>query len=217
MAITMKNKVLKIMGSIVLIIVIVGFWGYSKYLKPDPVTQQQLVEQFGEDFFSFEDVELAGKVGSEVSDGKVTNPPQKNNNEETNAGIVKENVDNKNSTPPKKEENTEPVTLEQINNKYQPQFTNLQNLALSRLDTLFAAAVQEYKEGTLSRSQLSQKYIQAATTLEANVDNQFYAVLAKMEKELKGNNLATDIVNVYKVNYESAKSDKRAQLFAQVR
>ncbi len=212
----MKNKFFKIMGITVLIIAIVGFWGYNKYLRPDPGIQQQLVEQFGEDFFSFEDVGLAGDVGSEDSEGKVTNPPQENNNEETNAGTIKENVDNKNSTP-SKEENTEPVTLEQIDNKYQPQFTHLQNLAVSRLDTLFATAIQEYKEGTLSRSQLAQKYLQAATTLEANVDSQFYAVLAKMEKELKGNNLATDIVNVYGENYENAKSDKRSQLFAQVR
>lgn len=216
----MKNKLFKILGSIVLIIAIVGFWGYNKYLKPDPVIQQQLVEQFGEDFFSFEDVEPAGEVGSGDSERKVTSPPQKNSSEGTNmdtdAGIAKENVDDKNSVPPKGE-NTEPVTLEQIDNKYQPQFTHLQNLAVSRLDTLFATAIQEYKEGTLSRSQLSQKYIQAATTLESNVDSQFYAVLAKMEKELKGNNLATDMVNVYKVNYENAKSDKRAQLFAQVR
>ncbi|KTE93877.1 hypothetical protein AT727_02670 [Desulfitobacterium hafniense] len=216
----MKNKIFKIIGIIVLIIAIVGFWGYSKYLKPNPVIQQQLVEQFGEDFFSFEDVELAGDVGSGDSEGKVTSPPQKNNSEGTNvdteAGIVKENVENKNSAP-SKEENTEPVTLEQIDNKYQPQFSHLQNLAVSRLDTLFATAIQEYKEGTLSRSQLSQKYIQAASTLEASVDSQFYAVLAKMKKELKENNLATDIINVYRVNYENAKSDKRAQLFAQVR
>ncbi|TWH59758.1 hypothetical protein DesLBE_4159 [Desulfitobacterium sp. LBE] len=216
----MKSKFFKIVGSIVLIITIAGFWGYNKYFKPDPAIQQQLVEQFGEDFFSFEDVEPAGEVGSENSEGKVKSPSQKDGNEETNvdtdAVIIKENVDNQNSAPPK-QENTEPVTLEQIDNKYQPQFTHLQNLAVSRLDTLFATAIQEYKEGTLSRSQLSQKYIQAATTLEANVDNQFYAVLAKMEKELNGNNLATDSVNVYKVKYENAKLDKRAQLFAQVR
>lgn len=91
---------------------------------------------------------------------------------------------------------------------------------MSRLDTLYSAAIQEYtqssKAGTLDRSELARKYIQAGNTLEVNLDNQFYTTLNAMQAELMANNLPTDSVGSYKLEYENAKSNKRSQLLAKV-
>ncbi|EHQ91809.1 hypothetical protein [Desulfosporosinus youngiae] len=217
------KKILKITGILALIIAIAGFWGYDKFFRPDPVIQQQLREQFGEDFFSFEDIELSGDTGSnnsaavgENDKGEKGNSSPQNTPNQVNAGVNKANEENKDSAPVKEEREKIP-TPEQVGDKYHAKFMHLQDLALSRLDILFAAALQEYKEGKVNESQLAQKYIQASTTLEANVDSQFYSVLTKLEEELKENKLATDIVKVYREQYENAKSAKRSQLLAQVR
>lgn len=230
----MRKKWLGITGIVVLLIGILGFWGYNELFKPDPEVQQQLTEQFGEDFFTFDNIDLdiseplnsAGEVDETLPSSSGSEPA--GDSSQLNESKMPRQEDNKQDkgtdvgskvvvAPANGDKVSNIVTAEQINTKYQPQFAHLQDLAVSRLDTLYAAAVQEYKEGGLSRPQLAQKYIQAGTTLEANVDSQFYGVLAKMEKELKANNLATDSVKVYGEHYENAKSAKRAQLFAQVR
>lgn len=233
----MKKRWLGIAGIMVLLIGIVGLWGYNEFFRPDTEVQQQLNEQFGDDFFTFEDVDLEVSEPLEtavqveetvpasseneptgdstpISDSKM--PGQEDNKQDKGTKPSTEPVSKEGVAPVKEDKVSTTVTADQINNKYQAQFAHLQDLAVSRLDTLFTAAVKEYKEGTLSRTQLAQKYIQAGTTLEANVDSQFYSVLAKMEKELKANNLATDLVSGYEDQYENAKSEKRAQLFAQV-
>ena len=125
------------------------------------------------------------------------------------------------STPVNENSATKRITQDEINIKYTPQFNYLQNVALSRLDTLYSAAIQEYVQlsevGTLNRLELLQKYIQAGTTLEANLNSQFYSTLNAMQAELIANNPPTDIVGVIKNEYEKAKSDKRSQLLAKVR
>jgi len=224
----MKKKFLIVIGIIVLSIALVGFWGYNKYFTPNPETQQQLADQFGEDFFSFDDEEALNDSGT-VNNVKPVDELDK----------VKELEDGENVTPSTSSNPTTPttsttpktptnesvvekqITQEDINNKYMGTFNSLQNVAMSRLDTLYSAAVQEYAEsvktGQVNRSALAQKYIQAGTTLEANVDKQFYKTLDMMQAELIANNLPTDSVGVYKSTYENAKSAKRSQLWAEVR
>lgn len=210
----MINKFLIITGIVVLSMTLLGFWGYDKYFKPDPVIEQQLTDQFGEEFFtSFDEEEI------------VNNPEQVNNVQSVVQSVeekVNKQVEGKEVTTTPANENSvvEMVTQDDISNKYKDQFNHLQNVALSRLDTLYSAAIQEYKQGskagTLSRSELAQKYLQAGKILEANMDKQFYGALSTMEAELKANHLSTDSVDVYKNEYEKAKSDKRGQLFAKV-
>jgi len=204
----MKKKLLKITGILVLLMALVGFWGYNKYFKPDPETQQQLTNQFGPEFFnSFDDEQVV------------------NNSAANNVKSVDELVKNTDivtiPTPVNDTTVVKQITQDEINNQYKPQFNHLQSVALSRLDTLYSAAVQEYvqssKAGTVNRSALAQKYIQAGTMLEASLDSQFYSVLGAMEAELIANNLPTDLVGVNKREYENAKSAKRSQLLAKVR
>lgn len=211
----------------VLLIALVSFWGYNKYFAPDPEIRQQLNSQFGEDFFnSFDDEKVVNSSGAvdnlksnkdEESvddlavkiDTIIVSTPQK----------VKEQEESQTtSTPVNENIEVERITQDEINNKYKPQFNHLQNVALSRLDTLYSAAIQEYvqgsKAGKMNRSELIRKYIQAGTMLEANVDSQFYSALNAMQAELIADNLPTDIVGVYKSGYEKAKSDKRSQLLS---
>lgn len=223
----MKKKFLKITGIMVLFTVLVGFWGYSKYFKPDLEIQQQLNNQFGAEFFTpFDNKKEVNNSGADNNIKSVDNLKNKNDIPMIISMLekVKEQEGNKivtTATPVNENVVAKQITQDEINNKYKPQYNYLQNVALSRLDTLYSAAIQEYvqgsKAGTLNRSELAQKYIQAGTMLEANVDSQFYSTLNAMQAELIANNLPTDIVGVNKSEYEKAKSDKRSQLLAKIR
>ncbi|KLU60276.1 hypothetical protein CEB3_c31270 [Peptococcaceae bacterium CEB3] len=72
----------------------------------------------------------------------------------------------------------QPLTEAEVVRKYMPEIQSLQSVALSRLDTLYGAAVQEYRQekatGRVNRAALAQKYIQAGNLLEGNVDGRFY-------------------------------------------
>ena len=230
---SMKKKFLKITGIMVLIMALVGFWGYNKYFKPDLEIQQQLDNQFGPGFFnSFTDQKednKSGLVNNDVSSNnevKPDNDVSSNNevipdNEEKPVDDSKKKTDLPNTSTPVNEAIAKVTTLDEITLKYTPQFDYLQNVALSRLDTLYSAAIQEYvqrsKAGTLNRSELAQKYIQAGNLLEANVNSQFYSTLDALQAELIANNYPTDSVRVIKTEYEKAKSAKRSQLLAKMR
>jgi len=223
----MKKRILIITGILVLVLGVGGLWGYDKYFKPDPVIQQQLTTQFGADFFDpfakDKEVKNSGPVNTVQPSADITTKKdlpvigsilQKVRELETSAIVTP-------STPVKETILEQPMTQDDINNKYKPKFNYLQNVALGRLDTLYSAASQEYaqgkKAGTLNASELIQKYIQAGTMLEANVDSQFYSTLNALQAELIANNLSTDIVGAYKSDYEKAKSSKRSQFLAKAR
>lgn len=219
----MKKKFLIFTGVMLLFIALICYWGYNKYFKPNPQIQQQLNSQFGAEFFtSFNDANVAKTLeDADTVEGansleypnnlQSNNEPKSVENEESevlsNSTSANENIEKR-------------ITGNQISAKYKPQFNNLQNIALSRLDTLYSAAIQEYsqrsKAGTLNRSELIQKYMQAATMLEANVDSQFYSTLNGMQAELIANHLSVDIIDMTKSQYEKAKSDKRSQLLSKV-
>ncbi|MHB8125218.1 MAG: hypothetical protein ACYDEJ_06150 [Desulfitobacteriaceae bacterium] len=229
----MKKKFLKITGIMILFIALVVFWGYNKYFKPDPEIQQQLNNQFGAEFFNpFKDNKVFNNSGAvnnvkSNNDLKPVDDLKKKINTPTIVSMlkkVKEQEESKivtTSTPVNENIATKRITQDEINIKYTPQFNYLQDVALSCLDTLYSAAVREYvqhsKAGTLNRSELVQKYIQAGTMVEANMDSEFYSTLNAMQAELIANNLPTDIVDVTKIKYEKAKSDKRSQLLSKVR
>lgn len=215
----MKNKFLKIIGVIILFLALVGFWGYNKYFMPDPEMQQQLNNQFGEDFFTFDNE----KVDNVKSNNGSKSVDEFNNKEDFPSTLSKEQEEGKTVTtlPPVNENSTsKQITQAEIVTKYTPQFKQLQNVALSRLDTLYSAAIQEYVQqknaGTLNRSALAQKYIQAGTRLETNLDSKFYGTLNEMQAELVANNFSTDSVGVIKSEYENAKSGMRSQLMAKI-
>lgn len=210
------KKIIRIFGIILIVAALGGFWGYNKYFRPDPAIQQELTDQFGSDFFnSF--AEKTNRQAGESGTGEGTS---------AQGNTVVDNTKAQSGSPgglPADAGNgkdVKPVSQEDIINKYQPQFNYLQNTALSRLDTLCSAAVQEYqqskKSGTLKRSEIVQKYIQAATMLEGSVDSQFYNTLNAMKSDLIANNLATDIIGDTEAAYEKAKANRRSQLLSKI-
>jgi len=219
----MKKKFLIFVGAMLLFIALICFGGYNKYFKPNPQIQQQLNSQFGAEFFtSFNDANVAKTLeDADTVEGanflEVPNNSQPNNNSKS---VEYEESEVLSNSTPANENIEKRITENQISAKYKSQFNNLQNIALSRLDTLYSAAIQEYsqrsKAGTLNRSELIQKYMQAATMLEANVDSQFYSTLNGMQAELIANHLSVDIIDMTKSQYEKAKSDKRSQLLSKV-
>ncbi|KLU67447.1 hypothetical protein DEAC_c06590 [Desulfosporosinus acididurans] len=220
----MKKKLLLISGVILVLIGFGGIWGYNKYFRLNPVIQKQLQNQFGTDFFN---IALPKEItGSNAADNGKTDSDQ------TRQSDIRENSQSHTATEQDAEKtltstfgnastSAKGVTQDEIIKKYTPQFGYLQNLALSRLNALYAAAVQEYKQGeksgTLNRSALAEKYIQAGNMLEASVDNQFYRTLDAMQAELIANHLSTDIINAEKNEYEKAKSAERFQLLSKAR
>lgn len=221
----MKKKVLVITGVVVLLIALGSFWGYDKYFKPNSEMQQELNNQFGEDFFKFddEDVVNSGQSVDEKEAVDVHNRPSWDDlaANDSESSISKPEPVKGPSTSGDQGVAIKPITQDEINTKYKPRFNHLQNVALSRLDALYSAASQEYasskKAGTLNSSELAKKYIQAGTMLEASLDNQFYSTLNAMKAELEANNYPTNSVDGYKSDYEKAKSDMRSQLLAKVR
>lgn len=221
----MRKKIIIITSIMVLMLAGAGVWGYNSFFKSDPEIQQQLNNQFGEDFFKSFNDEIA-----DVNSG-ASNNEQKTNGmnlagDAPSSELATEKVQQGNAISNTAADGNQGVldkeiTKEQVINKYQPKFNYLQNVALGRLDTLYSAAAKEYeqlrKAGTLNRPALAQKYIQAGTMLEANVDNQFYSTLNAMQAELVANNLPIDVIASNKAAYEQAKSNKRAQLLSKVR
>lgn len=222
----MKKKVLVITGVVVLLIALASFWGYDKYFKPNSEMQQELNNQFGEDFFNLfddEDVVNSGQSIDEKEAVDVRNGPSGDDlaENDSESSISKPEPVKGPSTSGDQGVAVKPITQDEINTKYKPRFNHLQNVALSRLDTLYSAASQEYtsskKAGTLNSSELAKKYIQAGTMLETSLDNQFYSTLNAMKAELEANNYPTNSVDGYKREYEKAKSDMRSQLLSKVR
>ncbi|MGC7871437.1 hypothetical protein ACPUYX_07870 [Desulfosporosinus sp. SYSU MS00001] len=217
----MKKKLLIISGVMIVLIAFGGVWGYNKYFRPNPVIQKQLQNQFGTNFFNIAlPKELTGSNAADNGKTDSDQARQSDTREENSQSHTAAEQDKKSltSTFASAATSAKGVTQDEIIKKYTPQFSYLQNLALSRLNALYAAAVQEYKQGeksgTLNRSALAEKYIQAGNMLEASVDNQFYRTLDAMQAELIANHLSTDIINAEKSEYEKAKSAERFQLLS---
>ncbi|KGK86312.1 hypothetical protein DP73_17170 [Desulfosporosinus sp. HMP52] len=220
----MKKKIIIITSIMLLLLTGAGVWGYNNFFKSDPKIQQQLNNQFGEDFFKSFDDEIADEnpgASNEQQTKGMDLAGDAPRSELATEKVQQGNAISDTATDGNQGSLDKEITKEQVISKYQPKFNNLQNAALGRLDTLYTAAAKEYeqlrKAGTLNRSALAQKYIQAGTMLEANVDNQFYSTLNAMQAELEANKLPTDVIASTKAAYEQAKSNKRAQLLSKVR
>lgn len=203
----MHKKYIAMAAFMALMLACLGWWGYRSYWQPDPQIQEQLNQQFGSEFFnSFAPEEPAGA-------------------ESVTTGILErielQRTGRAGAPPLSADIAGARISEEEIINQYAPQFRSLENSAASRLDALFAAALQEYRQqkqaGTLNLSELARKYIQAGTMLEANVDGQFYASLNALQAKLEANNQSTAVIAEIKKEYAAAKAQKRSELLAQAR
>ncbi|KLU60298.1 hypothetical protein CEB3_c31490 [Peptococcaceae bacterium CEB3] len=249
---TMKKKLLAVTSVIVVVLAVVGLWGYNTFFRANPQVKQQLYHQFGANFFNTFPDSAGGKTAAAVggvsgqgagvkpgtgtqslgSTGSTTpSDPSRGaaGGLPTSAGLGSGYPSNA-ATAGAGPSNSEPATVESpggnataqplteagVVRKYMPEIQSLQSVALSRLDTLYAAAVQEYRQekatGRVNRAALAQKYIQAGNLLEGNVDGRFYSILGSMQSELVSDGLPTDQVGVIKREYEAAKAARRSAI-----
>jgi hypothetical protein len=114
----------------------------------------------------------------------------------------------------------EPLTETEIRNKYLPIFKELESEAIYRIEILFDSAYKEYKQkrkdGTLNKTDLARKYLQAATQLENSVNATFNSLASKMKKELTQNNLSDQLVKEARQHYEEAIRSKKTEFLQKV-
>ncbi|CAA7603118.1 Hypothetical protein DEACI_3941 [Acididesulfobacillus acetoxydans] len=251
----MKKKLLVLTSVIVVVLAVVGLWGYSVFFRVNPKVKQQLYHQFGANFFNTFPDSAGGKnsaapggvtgQGAGVKPGGAANfgagadpgapgstapfDPSRGSAGGLSASTGTGSHDPGGGVPGGTSGGSAPgnpnsslgsgaplLTEAGVVGQYLPEIRSLQSVALSRLDTLYAAAVQEYREdkaaGTLNRAALAQKYIQAGNLLEANVDNRFYSIMGSLHSELVSDGLPTDEVGVIKSQYEAAKAARRSAI-----
>ncbi|WP_240986395.1 hypothetical protein [Acididesulfobacillus acetoxydans] len=250
----MKKKLLILTSVIVVVLAVVGLWGYNTFFRVNPKVKQQLYHQFGANFFNtFPDSAggknsaasggVAGQGTGVTGQGAGVKPggadpgapgstvpfdSSRGSSGGLSASTGSGSHDPSGGVPggtsggnPNSSLGSGAPSLTEagVVGQYQPEIRSLQNVALSRLDTLYAAAVQEYREdkaaGTLNRAALAQKYIQAGNLLEANVDNRFYSIMGSLHSELVSDGLPTDEVGVIKSQYEAAKAARRSAILGQ--
>jgi len=119
----------------------------------------------------------------------------------------------------------EQLTKEEIIDRYEPRFKDLENLARENLEDLFKEAMAEYKtrreKGTLDRMRLANEYLQKGQKLEKTIDIAFETLLEEMKTEFSNNNYSTDetreVKEEIKEVYDEAKKEKKQELFTRVR
>jgi hypothetical protein len=222
----MAKKFLKILGVFVLVLAAIGLAGYVYYFMPDAALQERLKTEFGAEYFDPAGAEVA--VGDQDANksivAKVVDKVVRKLTGNDSKGVVSQ----ADTTAPAAANFTEDATAqsgvmvseEEIIQKYQPQFQSLQSQATGRMEGLFSAGLSEYRQqqkaGTLNKSELARKYIQAGKMVESNVDSQFYRLLNAMNAELIANNQSTGIIATIEDRYINAKASKRSELLSRV-
>lgn len=211
---------------IVLLIIGGGGWVGIHHLTHRDIQAEDIgVEQ---DFFDFSEFER--EMDTEAVTDNQPNKDTPNNNDVSQSGNVKGGgkgtADSKlnndpptNETSPSQEEGTTtPIVVDkeqQIENKYAVAFARLEDIALSRLDTLAANAVKDYKSGR-SLADISSTYSSAANKLQEKVDGAFYNQLKLMKNELKANGLDNSLATKAENKYKQAISAKKSELMDKV-
>ena len=109
----------------------------------------------------------------------------------------------------------QPVTLESIINKYEPEFAALEDQIEADLKALFNDAVREYEQGSgglFFQLQLINKYMREIQRVEDRADKTFYSILGQMENELNKNGLPTEVIAEIEADYEQDKQAKKREL-----
>lgn len=228
----MRNSGVKIIGAIIIVLALLGWWGYNTWLRPDTSVQEQLAGQFGDDFFMPGPVDSPPATENNISSGDSSITENFLANREKTRGVqtngdplpdgslpiagekparqISESTDSEKTAPP--------ITEKAIIDKYTPQFSALEQFTNGRLDQIYTAAEQEYGEqsraGTLNHAAWTQKYLQACLKLQDSVNPQFYGLVNEMEADLKANNLSTNVIAEIKQEYTASKYQKIKELLA---
>lgn len=201
------KKLFKTLGVLIFILALLGWWGYDNFFRSDPVVQQQLVEEFGPQFFNFESLDTpAVNTNVKPAAGSFTAAIQKKAEQQLAVSF----------NPAPVNGSSQLISAEAIIQKYAPEFQALEQVSNSSLETIYSAAVSEYVQhanaGTLDHAAWTRKYLQACLILQANIDTRFNSTLSALETELKANQQSTQIISEIKKEYSAAKRKKVTEL-----
>ncbi|MFJ7970208.1 hypothetical protein [Psychrobacillus sp. NPDC096389] len=114
---------------------------------------------------------------------------------------------------------TEKPTVATIKGKYRPALEGLETQADDKINALVGHAVAEYQDKKASGEKVDfgyfyNKYMTAASDLEANTDTIFQAVLDAVEKDLAANGYDKSYAQSFKDEYEATKKARRDNLLS---
>ncbi|WP_028987348.1 hypothetical protein [Thermicanus aegyptius] len=158
--------------------------------------------------------------GSSMKDAK-DNPSQETSATKSSLSENKNNEKNPSSSKETSSKGTgssegNPITEQQIYQRYYPAFSRLESLALSRIDELVAGAKLEYREkqGTpgFSKTEFASRYMSAVNKLQGEVDKVFYKLLDGMREELKANQLPLSLAEQAEKTYRDKIQAKKNEI-----
>lgn len=153
----------------------------------------------------------SGNDSSESSDGSSDNavvgitPP---------GGSSTSSSENKGSTSVEKPGSTKKMTVAEVKGKYEPVFRGLEAQADTKINSLIGRAKKEYSDKKAKGESIDfgyfyNKYMGAATNLEANTDAVFYGVITAVEAELVANGFNKSYAKSFIDEYEATKKARR--------
>lgn len=112
-------------------------------------------------------------------------------------------------------------TVESILEKYNPTFASLETQASDKLNALIGLAMNEYATKSANGEDIEygyfyNKYVGAATNLEATTDAVFYSLLKVVEADLQANGYEKSNAQTLQQQYESAKEARRNSLLQKI-
>jgi len=110
---------------------------------------------------------------------------------------------------------TSTATVASIKGKYTPVFQGLESQADGKINALIGRAKSEYQTKQANGESVNyayfyNKYMGAATSLEAGTDSIFNGVLAAVENDLVANGFDKSYAQSFKSEYEATKEARRS-------
>ena len=134
--------------------------------------------------------------------------------------VVTENGDKVTLIPgqPEKVPTEQKPTVASIKQKYTPLFQNLQSQAESKVSSLIGRAQAEYSSKKMNGESVSfgyfyNKYMGAASGLEASTDAAFENLLAAVEQDLENNGFNKSYAASFRNEYSASKEALRSELY----
>lgn len=145
---------------------------------------------------------------------KETKPKEESSDDE-NAGEDEEKSDEEQN--PSTDEPAKKQSVADIKQKYMPTLKGLEAQANGNINALINKAIGEYQAKKKKGEKIDfgyfyNKYMSAASSLEANTDAAFNSIIALVEKDLEANGYDKGHAQSLRDEYEAAKEERRSNL-----
>lgn len=145
---------------------------------------------------------------------KETKPKEESSDDE-NAGEDEEKSDEEQN--PSTDEPAKKQSVADIKQKYMPTLKGLEAQANGNINALINKAIGEYQAKKKKGEKIDfgyfyNKYMSAASSLEANTDAAFNSIITLVEKDLEANGYDKGHAQSLRDEYEAAKEERRSNL-----